>query len=154
MLTIERVCVAQKQQRGFALNELFVLLEVLVIIGIIALFARPFVLQPFFEAAARAKTETARAQIRNLDPALVQYYLDTGHVPTTAHGLAALSSRPSDEPNWRGPYFIGNILDPWGRPYIYKAPGQHGEYDLYSYGKDGRPGGEGEDSDITSWQKD
>lgn len=155
MPTIKRPCVAQKKHRGFTLNELFVLLEVLVIIGIIALLAQQFVGQRYLEAAARAKTETARAHMRTLEEALFRYNLDTGRFPTTAQGLAALSTRPSDEPRWRGPYMIENIpLDPWGRSYAYRAPGQHGEFDLYSHGRDGRPGGDGEDSDITSRQKD
>lgn len=153
MPTIKKPSVAQNQ--GFARSELFILLEVLVVIGIIALLARPFVIQPFLEAAARAKTETARAHMRTLEQALFQYNLDTGRFPTTAQGLAALSSRPSDEPRWRGPYITGDIpLDPWGRSYVYRAPGQYGEFDLYSHGRDGRPGGDGEDSDITSRQKD
>ena len=96
---------------------------------------------------------TARAQINALGKALDQFRLDNGHYPSTEEGLAALVERPTNEPRWDGPYLTKAVpLDPWGNPYVFTIPGEHGEYDLLSYGKDGRPGGEGENADIGNWQ--
>ena len=93
-----------------------------------------------------------RAQIDAFGKALDQYRLDTGHYPLTDLGLNALVVRPASEPKWAGPYLAKAVpADPWGRPYQYKAPGEHGDYDLLSFGKDGQPGGDGEAADITSW---
>jgi general secretion pathway protein G len=87
-----------------------------------------------------------------LEKALDQYRLDVGHYPTSEEGLQALVAAPSGETNWAGPYLRKGIpADPWGRPYVYAQPGTHGDYDLLSYGKDGREGGTGEDSDIVNW---
>jgi general secretion pathway protein G len=84
---------------------------------------------------------------------LDQYRLDTGHYPSTELGLNALVVRPPNEPKWLGPYLTKAVPpDPWGHPYQYKSPGEHGDYDLLSLGKDGQPGGTGEAADITSWQ--
>jgi general secretion pathway protein G len=93
-----------------------------------------------------------------LSVALDNYRLDNGSYPTTEQGLAALQEKPTRDPaplNWRGPYLKRNIpADPWGRPYVYRSPGEHdpGGNDLSSLGKDGQPGGQGEDADITSWK--
>ena len=88
-----------------------------------------------------------------LRKALDTYRLDTGGYPTTEQGLAALNARPANAANWNGPYLQRPVpLDPWGKPYQYKSPGDHDEFDLFSFGKDGQPGGTGDAADITSWQ--
>lgn len=130
---------------GFTLLELLV---VMVIIGMLASFVAP----KFFAQIGKSQTKTARAQIDALEKALDQYRLDIGRYPTTEQGLAALNERPAGETKWSGPYLKKTVpMDPWSHPYIYKNPGEHGEYDLFSYGKDGQPGGTGEAEDITNW---
>ncbi|HYU08605.1 MAG TPA: type II secretion system major pseudopilin GspG, partial [Gemmatimonadales bacterium] len=105
-----------------------------------------------------AKNVTARSQIEMLGAALDAYRLDTGRYPTTSQGLGALWKAPPTDGQslpWRGPYLRKDVpLDPWGRPYIYKAPGEQNPtgYDLVSYGADGQPGGDGEAADIVSWK--
>ncbi|MCE4556959.1 type II secretion system major pseudopilin GspG [Pelomonas cellulosilytica] len=132
-------------QRGFTLLELLV---VMVIIGLLAGYVGP----KFFGQIGKSEVKAARAQIDALQKALDQYRLDIGHYPATEQGLSALNAKPADEPKWAGPYLAKAVpKDPWGHDYQYRAPGEHGEYDLQSYGKDGRPGGEGEDADLTSW---
>jgi general secretion pathway protein G len=132
-------------RRGFTLLELLV---VLVIVGLLAGFVGP----RLFAQVGRSEAKAARAQMAAFEKALDQYRLDTGHYPGSDAGLAALSARPADEPRWLGPYLAKAVpADPWGRPYGYRAPGQHGEYDLWSLGKDGREGGEGDDADIANW---
>ena len=129
----------------------FTLLELLVVVAIIGLLAG-FVAPRYFGQLGKSEVAVAKAQIDALEKALDQYRLDTGHYPNTEQGLAALDTHPSEEPRWQGPYLKKAVpADPWGRPYIYKQPGEHGEYDLYSYGKDGTPGGSRENADITSW---
>jgi general secretion pathway protein G len=87
-----------------------------------------------------------------LEKALDQYRLDTRRYPTTEQGLQALVAKPSNEASWNGPYLKKAVPnDPWGRPYVYRNPGQKGDFDLVSYGRDGRPGGNGEDADITNY---
>ncbi|MFZ3037644.1 MAG: type II secretion system major pseudopilin GspG [Rugosibacter sp.] len=130
---------------GFTLLELLV---VMVIIGMLASFVGP----KFFAQIGKSETKTARAQIDALDKALDQYRLDVGRYPTTEQGLAALNERPAGETKWSGPYLKKAVpMDPWAHAYLYKHPGEHGEYDLFSYGKDGQPGGTGEAEDITNW---
>jgi general secretion pathway protein G len=93
--------------------------------------------------------QVARAQIDALEKALDQYRLDTRRYPTGEQGLTALVAKPANEPNWSGPYLKRSVPnDPWGRPYVYRTPGQKGEFDLLSYGRDGKAGGAGEDADI------
>jgi len=128
------------------------LLVVVIILGLLAALVGPRLIG----RVGRAKTEIAKSQIALLESALDQYRLDMGYYPSTEEGLEALISPPSDEEkkrNWRGPYLKKKKipLDPWGRPYQYRCPGEHGEYDLWSYGADGQPGGEGENADITNW---
>lgn len=129
----------------------FTLLELLVVIVIIGLLAG-YVAPRYFAQVGKSETKVAQAQIGALDKAIEQYRLDTGHFPSMEQGLAALEARPANETKWDGPYLKKAVPpDPWGKPYGYRAPGEHGDYDLYSYGKDGKPGGSGEDADITNW---
>lgn len=131
--------------RGFTLLELLV---VMVIIGLLAGYVGP----RYFAQIGKSEIKAARAQIDSLDKALDQFRLDTGHYPSMEQGLAALVARPANEPRWEGPYLKKNVpLDPWGNAYVFKSPGEHNEYDLLSYGKDGQPGGTGEAEDITNW---
>ena len=133
------------RRRGFTLLELLV---VMVIIGLLAGYVGP----KFFGQIGKSEVKAARAQIDALQKSLDQYRLDVGHYPSTEQGLAALFSKPADEPKWSGPYLAKAVpKDPWGNAYQYRSPGEHGEYDLLSYGRDGRPGGEGEDDDLISW---
>jgi general secretion pathway protein G len=135
----------QERASGFTLLELLV---VMVIIGLLASYVAP----KYFAQVGKSETKTAKAQIDALGKALDQYRLDVGHYPTSEQGLAALFARPTNEAKWDGPYLQKNVpTDPWGRAYLYRQPGEHGEYDLASYGKDGQPGGSGEDADITNW---
>jgi general secretion pathway protein G len=134
-----------RRARGFTLLELLV---VLVIIGLLAGYVGP----RFFAQIGKSESKTAAAQIDALGKALDQYRLDTGSYPTTEQGLGALWVKPADETRWWGPYVRKAVpKDPWGREYQYKAPGDHGDFDLYSLGKDGREGGDREDQDITNW---
>jgi len=130
---------------GFTLLELLV---VIVIIGLLAGYVGP----KYFSQVGKSEVKVARAQIEAFDKALDQYRLDNGHYPSTAQGLAALTAKPVSEAKWDGPYLKKALpADPWGNAYQYRQPGQHGEYDLFSYGRDGHAGGDGEDSDITNW---
>ena len=130
---------------GFTLLELLV---VMVIIGLLAGFVAP----RFFAQIGKSETKTARAQIDSLEKALDQYRLDLGRYPSNEQGLAALNERPAGETRWAGPYLKKQLpQDPWARPYIYRFPGEHGEYDLFSYGKDGQPGGSGDAEDVVNW---
>jgi general secretion pathway protein G len=132
-------------QRGFTLLELLV---VIVIIGLLAGLVAP----RFFDQVSKSNTKIARAQIDALEKALDQYRLDVGRYPTTEQGLPALVSRPQNLEKWAGPYLKKAVPpDPWGGPYAYKAPGDHGDYDLQSLGADGQPGGAGEAADVASW---
>lgn len=137
---------ACQRRAGFTLLELLV---VLVIIGLLAGFVGP----KYFSQIGKAEIKAARAQIDALGKALDQFRLDNGYYPSTEQGLAALVERPTNAAKWDGPYLSKAIPpDPWGNPYVFIMPGEHGEYDLLSHGKDGRPGGEGEAAEITNWQ--
>jgi general secretion pathway protein G len=129
----------------------FTLLELLVVVLIIGLLAG-FVAPRYFGQVGKSEINVAKAQIDALEKALDQYRLDTGHYPTTEAGLVSLVQRPQSEPKWSGPYLRKDVpLDPWGRAYIYKTPGEKGgDFDLVSYGKDGQPGGTGENADLTN----
>ena len=132
------------QQLGFTLIELLV---VVVIIGLLAGLVAP----RYFGQVGKSEINVARAQLDALEKALDQYRLDTGHYPSTELGLNALMQRPAAEPKWAGPYLRKDPpLDPWGKPYVYKMPGEKGDFDLLSYGKDGQPGGTGENADLTN----
>ncbi|MDH4060834.1 MAG: type II secretion system major pseudopilin GspG [Aquincola sp.] len=134
-----------RRARGFTLLELLV---VIVIIGLLAGLVAP----RYFDQVGKSNTKIARAQIDALEKALDQYRLDIGSYPTTEQGLAALNAKPPNLEKWAGPYLKKAVPpDPWGNRYVYKAPGDHGDYDLYSNGLDGQPGGTGEAADVTSW---
>lgn len=135
-----------RREKGFTLIELMV---VLFILGLLAALVAPRLMG----RVGKAKQQTAVAQIQMLSTALNLFYLDVGRYPTTDEGLAALNKNPGNLPGWSGPYLDKGVpKDPWGRDYIYKSPGDHGAYDLYSLGADGVEGGEGENQDVTNWQ--
>ena len=137
-------------ERGWAVHG-FTLLELLVVLVIIGLLAG-YVGPKYFAQIGKSEVKVAKAQIDALEKALDQYRIDTGRYPTTEQGLAALITAPGNESKWGGPYLKKALpQDPWGRPFVYKMPGDHGEYDLLSYGKDGQAGGTGDAADITSW---
>lgn len=128
---------------GFTLLELLV---VIVIIGLLAAYVGP----RYFSQLGKSERSTAKAQIEGLGRALDAYRLDTGRYPTTEQGLNALVVRPGDEPKWNGPYLQKAVPpDPWGGAYVYRSPGQGGDFDLFSNGKDGQPGGEGDAADVS-----
>lgn len=129
------------------------LIEMLVVVTIIGLFAA-LVVPRMLKRSDIARVTAARAQINAFMTALGTYKLDTGTFPTTEEGLQALREKPTDVNQWAGPYLPQEIPnDPWGHPYIYKYPGEHGdEPDVISYGQDGQPGGEGLNADIVSWK--
>ncbi|MGQ9369542.1 type II secretion system major pseudopilin GspG [Azospirillum sp. ST 5-10] len=135
-----------RARAGFTLLELLV---VLAILGLLAVVATPQVLKYL----GSARHETARVQVQNLGTALDLYRFETGRYPTTQEGLQALVAAPPGVARWAGPYLKTkeSLVDPWGRPYHYRSPGEHGPYDLASLGADGQPGGDGEDRDETSW---
>ena len=136
---------------GFTLIEILV---VIIVIGLLAGLVGPRILGRVSEA----KTATARTQIELIGLALDNYRLDNGAYPTTEQGLPALQEKPAREPtslNWRGPYLKKAVpVDPWGRAYSYTSPGEHtpGGYDLWTLGRDGQPGGENDNADVTSWK--
>lgn len=132
-------------QTGFTLLELLV---VMVIIGLLAGYVAP----RYFTQVGKSEVKAARAQIDALEKALETYRLDIGKYPTSEQGLAALMTAPAGATNWQGPYLKKALPpDPWGIPYHYQQPGEHGDFDLYSYGRDGKPGGKDEDADVVNW---
>lgn len=135
-----------RRARGFTLIELLV---VLVILGLLAGLVGPQVMKYL----GSSKTKTARVQIEDLSSALDLYRLENGSYPSTQQGLEALVSKPQGVSSWNGPYLRKSEvpLDPWGNEYRYRQPGEHGQFDVWTYGADNREGGEGENSDVTSW---
>ena len=132
---------------GFTLIEIMV---VIIIIGILASIVGP----RMFGNVEKAKLNAASAQIEMLGTALDSFRLDVGRYPTTAEGLEALVTQVSGIDDWNGPYLKKMEIprDPWKQPYHYESPGNFGDYDLYTYGKDNAEGGEGEDRDVASWK--
>jgi general secretion pathway protein G len=143
-----------KRQKNRRNERGFTLVEVLVVITIIALMmglVGPRVLNYLSES----KTKAAKIQIESLSASLDLFFIDAGRYPTSSEGLTALTVRPGSAIGWNGPYLRGNSVpnDPWGRPYVYRSPGEHGPFDIISYGADGQEGGSGAGVDITSWAK-
>ena len=141
----QRCTIEGRRLAGFTLLELLV---VLVIIGLLAGYVGP----KYFSQIGKSEAKVAKAQIQAFEKALAQYRLDTGRFPTTEQGLNVLVNKPANEPKWDGPYLSKAVPpDPWGNPYAYRSPSQHGDYEIVSLGRDGKPGGTGENADITSW---
>jgi len=134
-----------RNENGYTLLELMV---VILILALIISIAAPKVIGYF----GRSKTHAAEIQIANIVSSLSLYRLDVGKFPTEAQGLKALVEQPADVKNWEGPYLTRHdgIIDPWGNPYLYKLAGQDRQVVVMSYGADGKPGGTGEDADVTS----
>lgn len=131
-------------KQNFTLIEMVI---VVVIIGLLASIATPL----YFRHVNSSKITTAKAQIQLFEQAILDFRLDTGKLPTQIQGLNILIEKDQSVKNWKGPYIKGIPLDPWNNEYIYQNPGEHGEFDIYSYGADGQPGGEDEDADIGNW---
>jgi general secretion pathway protein G len=134
-----------RAQKGFTLIELLVVMVIIVLLaGLVG--------APLYKHIAGAKQKTAKTQIEMFRLPLASFMLSVGRYPSTAEGLEALRKNPGLD-LWDGPYLEKEVpLDPWGRPYIYKCPGEHGDYDLVSLGADGQEGGEGENADVVSWK--
>jgi general secretion pathway protein G len=136
----------RSSERGYTLVEILV---VITIIGLIMALVGPRVLNYLTES----KAKTARIQIVSFGSALDLFYLDAGRYPTSAEGLAVLVRPTAGITAWNGPYLKGGVVpsDPWGKPYVYRSPGEHGAYDVVSFGSDGQEGGTGTAADITNW---
>ncbi len=135
-----------RQMAGFTLIELLV---VMVIISLLAAFVAP----RFFGQEKKAKQRGAKGQIALLESAMDTYRLDVGRYPTSEQGLEALREKPDDIDNWDGPYLRKELpMDPWGNPYVYESPSEHGDFAIMSYGADGNLGGEDMNMDIASWK--
>ena len=137
----------RKPQGGFTLMELLV---VLAILGLLMALVGPNVMRQL----GGAKTKTAGIQIRDMEQALEMYKLDVGRYPTTSQGLDALVKKPSGASGWNGPYLKASVPeDPWGGEYQYKSPGDRADVDIFTYGADSNPGGDGEDADVGNWDR-
>lgn len=136
-----------KQKNGFTLLELLV---VLAILGLLAAIVGPQVIRYL----GSSKTQAAQVQVKNIAASLQLFRLDAGRYPTNAEGLGALIKAPTTVPIWNGPYLpdASAITDPWGKPYLLRVPGQHGEVDVYTLGADGVAGGSGEAQDVGNWK--
>jgi general secretion pathway protein G len=138
---------ARRGEVGFTLVEILV---VITIIGLIMALVGPRVLNYL----AESKVKAARIQVESFASSLDLFYLDNGRYPSTSEGLAALAQRPGGIDSWNGPYLRSGAVpnDPWGHPYVYRSPGEHGAYDIVSFGSDGQEGGTGTAADIESWK--
>lgn len=145
MPTLHNISSRPRQQAGFTLLELLV---VVAIIGLLAAYVGP----KYFSQLGKSEQSVARSQVEAFNRALGAYRLDVGGFPSTEEGLVALLARPAGATKWNGPYLEKAVPpDPWGRAYQYRAPGANGaDFDIVSYGKDGQPGGEGDAADITN----
>ncbi|HEY4921788.1 MAG TPA: type II secretion system major pseudopilin GspG [Xanthobacteraceae bacterium] len=139
---------ARRSEAGFTLVEILV---VITIIGLIMALVGPRVLNYL----AESKVKAARIQVESFGSSLDLFYLDNGRYPSTSEGLAALAQRPGGIDSWNGPYLRSGAVpnDPWGHPYVYRSPGEHGAYDIVSFGSDGQEGGTGTAADIESWKR-
>ena len=136
---------ARFDQSGFTLIELLI---VIIILGVLAGLVGP----RLFGRVGQSRQKAAQVQIELLGAALDQFKLDVGRYPSSQEGLQALQQSPGNAAGWEGPYLKKDVpLDPWGSPYQYRSPGEHGEYDLSSLGSDHSAGGDGEAADVTSW---
>ena len=141
----------KSSKRHSATESGITLIEILVVMVIIALFAT-IVGTRVGRNVGKARQITAKSQISEYESALDQFKLDVGRYPSAEEGLQALRTKPADAANWDGPYLKKDLpMDPWGHPYVYTFPGTHGDFDLMSYGADGREGGEADNADIVSW---
>jgi general secretion pathway protein G len=141
----EKLLRRSKREQGFTLIELLI---VMIILGLLAALVAP----KMFQKVGSSKQKAAKAQISMLGTALDAYRLDMGRYPSAEEGLDGLRKSPG-QGFWDGPYLSKDVpLDPWSRPYVYRAPGEHGDYDLYSLGGDGQEGGDGENADVVSWE--
>lgn len=134
-----------ESQSGLTLLELLIVLVILGLIGSIGTMQ-------LMQHLGKAKVDTARLQIEQVGTALDIFRIDSGRLPSTEEGLAVLLSAPIGLTGWNGPYLKKRsaIDDPWGRPFLYRFPGEQGEYDLISLGSDGRPGGNSENQDLSN----
>lgn len=146
MIKVNRI---RNRQEHTALQGGFTLVELLLVLVILALIGG-LVLPGIIGRAEGAKIKAASSQIDRISMGVESYYLDTGSQPNS---LDALVNEPGDADGWNGPYVKASILkDPWGRDYEFRSPGDHGDFDIISYGADGQPGGEDNNADITSWE--
>lgn len=133
-------------EHGFTLLELLV---VLAILGLLAAIVGPQVIKYL----GSSRSQTAAVQVKNVSASLQLFRLDAGRYPTAEEGLAALVKAPASVPAWNGPYLpeARALIDPWGKPYLMRVPGRHGEIDVYTLGSDGAEGGSGEAKDVGNW---
>lgn len=130
----------------------FTLIEVLIVLGIVALLAA-FATPQVMRYLGHARVESAKIQLSAITTAMELYSLDNGGYPSQQAGLASLVSPPPGATRWRGPYLkrAEGLVDPWGRPYNYRIPGRQSAYEVFTLGRDNATGGTGEDQDVVAW---